>query len=136
MVWWLSGRKQRLRRGATQGRARDSGQKEAVGLTSTMALNVRLTPGRNTALNPLQAFARRFRVRGFDVPRETQPLQNPDEIIARIQLPAFDAQLGGMREGVVIAVPVLAKGEQADAGNVVALHGQVGNAPALMALSV
>lgn len=112
------------------------GKKEVVELPLATGLKRRLTPGRNIALNPLQAFAGRFRVRRFDVPRETQPLHNPDEIIARIKLSAFDPQLGGMREGVVIAVPVLAKGQQADAGNVVALHGQVYDFPALMAVTM
>ena len=56
-----------------------------------------------------------------------------DQPEAGVGLARFKAEAGGMEEGVMVAVKRLAKGNQAKAGQVIALHGQARDTPALVA---
>lgn len=66
----------------------------------------------------------------------SEHLQGFDEPPAGIGLPWLDARPRGMRKSMVIAVPVLSKGQQTDARKIVPLHRQTIDHPALMSIAM
>jgi hypothetical protein len=87
----------------------------------------------NAGVRLAQALSSRAASWAQDNTRETRCGQKPDKQEARISLPIGQAKLGRMWKGMVIAVPVFAKGQQAEPRQIVALHWQSLNVPILMA---
>ena len=77
-----------------------------------------------------------FRTRQLDVPRQPELFQAQNKQKARIGLTRFYPKFCGMREGMVVSVPVLAKRDQAQSGKVVSLNRKAFDSPVLGALSV